>query len=45
MRRAFDMYSDDTNGQTFKYLNIFACIDTYEKWADVRRKAPPMSLL
>jgi hypothetical protein len=24
MRRAFDMYSDDTDGQTFKYLNVFA---------------------
>jgi hypothetical protein len=37
MRRAFDMYSDDTDGQTFKYLNVFACIDNCEKWVDVRR--------
>jgi hypothetical protein len=37
MRRAFDMYSDDTDGQTFKYLNVFAYIENCEKWADVRR--------
>jgi hypothetical protein len=37
MRRAFDMYIDDTGGQTFKYLNVFACIENCEKWADVRR--------
>jgi hypothetical protein len=37
MRQAFDMYSDDTDGQTFKYLNIFARIETCEKWAEVRR--------
>jgi hypothetical protein len=37
MRRAFDMYSDDTDGQMFQYLNIFALIETYEKWAKVRR--------
>jgi hypothetical protein len=37
MRRAFDMYSDDTDGQTFKYLNVFARIETCEKWAEVRR--------
>jgi hypothetical protein len=37
MRRAFDMYSDDTDGQTFKYLNVFAHIETCEKWADIRR--------
>jgi hypothetical protein len=36
MRRAFDMYSDDTDGQTFKYLNVFARIENFEKWADVR---------
>jgi hypothetical protein len=36
MRRAFDMYSDDTDGQTFKYLNVFARIESCEKWADVR---------
>jgi hypothetical protein len=37
MRRAFDMYGDDTDGQTFKYLNVFARIETCEKWAEVRR--------
>jgi hypothetical protein len=37
MRRAFDMYSDDTDGQTFKYLNVFARIESCEKWADIRR--------
>jgi hypothetical protein len=37
MRRAFDMYGDDTDGQTFKYLNVFARIETYEKWAEVCR--------
>jgi hypothetical protein len=37
MRRAFDMYSDDTDGHTFKYLNVFARIKNCEKWADVRR--------
>jgi hypothetical protein len=37
MRRAFDMYNDDTDGQTFKYLNVFARIENCEKWADVRR--------
>jgi hypothetical protein len=26
MRWAFDMYNDDTDGQTFKYLNVFARI-------------------
>jgi hypothetical protein len=35
MQWAFDMYSDDTDGQTFKYLNIFARIKSCEKWADV----------
>jgi hypothetical protein len=35
MRRAFDMYDDDTDGQTFKYLNVFARIETCEKWAEV----------
>jgi hypothetical protein len=35
MRRAFDMYSDDTDGQTFKYLNVLARIENCEKWADV----------
>jgi hypothetical protein len=34
MRRAFDMYSNDTDGQTFKYLNVFT---SCEKWEDVRR--------
>jgi hypothetical protein len=37
MRRAFDMYSDDTDDQTFKYLNVFAHIKNCEKWANVRR--------
>jgi hypothetical protein len=37
MWRAFDMYSNNTDGQTFKYLNVFARIETCEKWADVRR--------
>jgi hypothetical protein len=36
MRRAFDMYSGDTDGQTFKYLNIFTRIKNCEKWVDVR---------
>jgi hypothetical protein len=36
MRRAFDMYSNDTDGQTFKYINVFARIKTCEKWAEVR---------
>jgi hypothetical protein len=30
------MYSNDTDGQTFKYLNIFARIENCKKWADVR---------
>jgi hypothetical protein len=37
MRRAFDMYGDDIDGQTFKYLNVFARIETCEKWAEVRQ--------
>jgi hypothetical protein len=37
MWRAFDMYSDDTNGQTFKYLNVFASFENCEKWAGVCR--------
>jgi hypothetical protein len=37
MRQAFDMYSNDTDGQMFKYLNVFAHIETCEKWAEVRR--------
>jgi hypothetical protein len=37
MRRAFDMYGNDTDGQQFKYLNVFAHIETCEKWAEVRR--------
>jgi hypothetical protein len=36
MRRAFDMYNDNTDGQTFKYLNVFTRIVNCEKWADVR---------
>jgi hypothetical protein len=35
MRRAFDMYSNNTDGQTFKYLNVFTRIESCEKWADV----------
>jgi hypothetical protein len=31
------MYGDDTDGQTLKYLNVFARIETCEKWAEVRR--------
>jgi hypothetical protein len=37
MRRAFDMYGDDTDGQQFKYLNVFARIETCDKWAEVRQ--------
>jgi hypothetical protein len=37
MRRAFDMYGDDSDGQQFKYLNVFAHIEDCEKWAEVRR--------
>jgi hypothetical protein len=37
MRRAFAMYSNDTDGQPFKYLNVFARIETCEKWAEVHR--------
>jgi hypothetical protein len=37
MRRAFDMYGDDSDGQQFKYLNVFARIEDCEKWAEVRR--------
>jgi hypothetical protein len=37
MRWAFDMYIDDTDGRTFKYLNVFARIENCEKWADVHR--------
>jgi hypothetical protein len=37
MRRAFDMYSDDSDGQQFKYLNVFPRIEGCEKWAEVRR--------
>jgi hypothetical protein len=37
MQRVFDMYTDDIDGQTFKYLNFFVRIKTYEKWVEVRR--------
>jgi hypothetical protein len=37
MRRAFDMYGDDSDGQQFKFLNVFARIEGSEKWAEVRR--------
>jgi hypothetical protein len=37
MRWVFDMYGDDSDGQQFKYLNIFARIEDCEKWAEVRR--------
>jgi hypothetical protein len=33
MRKAFDMYAEDTDGQTFKYLRIERC----EKWKEVRK--------
>jgi hypothetical protein len=36
MRRAFDMYDDDSDDQQFKYLNVFARIEDCEKWAEVR---------
>lgn len=36
MRRAFDMYRDDT-GLQFKYLNVFHRIEECEKWKEVRR--------
>jgi hypothetical protein len=36
MRRAFDMYGDDIDGQQFKYLNVFARIETCEKWVLAR---------
>jgi hypothetical protein len=31
------MYRNNTDDQTFKYLNIFARIENCEKWADVCR--------
>ncbi|KAK1610723.1 hypothetical protein QYE76_034396 [Lolium multiflorum] len=37
MRRAVDMYSDETDSQTFNYLNVFAHIENCKKWADVHR--------
>jgi hypothetical protein len=37
MRGAFDMYGDDLDGQLFKFLDVFACIEGCEKWAEVRR--------
>jgi hypothetical protein len=37
MRRAFDMYGNDSDGQRFKFLNVFARIEGCEKWAEVRR--------
>jgi hypothetical protein len=37
MRRAFDMYGDDSDGQQFKFLNVFARIEGCKKWAEVRR--------
>jgi hypothetical protein len=37
MQRAFDMYNDDTDGQTFKYLNVLTRIENCEMWADVRQ--------
>jgi hypothetical protein len=36
IQRAFYMYSDDTDIQTFKYLNVFSRIENCEKSADVR---------
>jgi hypothetical protein len=35
MRRAFDMYGDDSDDEQFKYINVFARIDDCEKWAEV----------
>jgi hypothetical protein len=29
------MYRNDTDGQMFKYLNVFTRIENCEKWADV----------
>jgi hypothetical protein len=37
MQRAFDMYGDDSDEQQFKYLNVFARIEDYEKWKEVRQ--------
>jgi hypothetical protein len=37
MRWAFHMYGDDTDDRQFKYLNVFAHIETCEKWAEVHR--------
>jgi hypothetical protein len=31
------MYSNDTNSQTFKFLNVFARIEGCEKWVEVRQ--------
>jgi hypothetical protein len=31
------MYGDDSDGQQFKYLNVFARIEGCEKWVEVRR--------
>jgi hypothetical protein len=31
------MYSDDTDGQIFKYLDVFVRIETCEKWVEVRQ--------
>ncbi|KAK1681329.1 hypothetical protein QYE76_042177 [Lolium multiflorum] len=36
-RRAFDWYTDDNDGQTFKYLNVFARTEKCEKWKEVRK--------
>jgi hypothetical protein len=36
MRWVFDMYSNDTDGQTFKYINVFARIKSCKKWANIR---------
>jgi hypothetical protein len=35
MRWAFDMYGDDSDDLQFKYLNVFARIEGYKKWAEV----------
>jgi hypothetical protein len=37
MRRAFDMYAEDTDDQAFKYLNVFARIEKCKKWKEVRK--------
>ncbi|KAK1603874.1 hypothetical protein QYE76_027547 [Lolium multiflorum] len=35
--QTFNMYADDNDGQTFKYLNVFPRIEECEKWKEVRK--------